>query len=153
MLCIFVADLYRIVTAWGWGASWAFVAIGAYLALGLASGDLRGRRPGAMETAVRELSTNAPLPPEAMRRAHDPVLWLATNAIAAVTLGIVFLMTLEPGSLGALVALVVALVVVPAVGLLVGLLTQRRVAVAVAVAVAATAASDEPPTGSVECRG
>lgn len=126
MLCIFGAGTYMVVTAWGWRADWAFVAIGAYVALGFASGDLQGRRIAALERAVRDLPDDAPLPAEVVARAHDAVLWLSTNSVAAGALGIVFLMAVKPGLVAALVALAIALML----GLAVGLLTQRRAEVA-----------------------
>lgn len=133
-LCILVAGLYMVIVSWGWQADWAFVGLGAYVLLGFASGTLQGQRIVGIERQVKDMPVDAPLPAAIVARAQDPVLWVATNAMVATAIGIVFLMTVKPGVLGALVALLVAL----AAGLAIGLLTQRRF-VATPAAVAAVA--------------
>ena len=121
-LCILVAGFYMVIVAWGWQADWAFISLGTYVLLGFAAGSLQGRRIAAIERQVKDMPVDAPLPAAIVARTQDPVLWVATNAMVAVAIGIVFLMTVKPGILGALVALLVAL----AAGLAIGLLTQRR---------------------------
>lgn len=129
-LCILVAGIYMVVVAWGWQADWAFIALGVYVLLGIVSGSLQAPRILAVAQQVKDLPPDAPLPASAVVRAQEPVLWLATNGMVAVAIGIVFLMTVKPGVVGALVALLVAL----AAGLVIGLLTQRRFVTATATA-------------------
>lgn len=121
-LCILVAGIYMVVVAWGWQADWAFIALGVYVLLGFAAGSFQARRIVAIEQLVKDMPGDALLPASLVARAQDPVLWLATNAMIAAAIGIVFLMTVKPGVIGALVSILVAV----ALGLLIGLLTQRR---------------------------
>jgi hypothetical protein len=128
-ICILVAGFYMVAVAWRDQAGWVPVALGAYLLVGIATWPLQIRRIAGLAQQARDLPTPAPLPSALVRRARDPFLWLATNAITAVPMGIVFLMTVKPDVLGSLLALGIALVV----GLVAGLLTLRLPTTAVAV--------------------
>ncbi len=120
--CILIAGIYMVAAAWGDRASWALVALVAFVLLGAATGVLQIRRIVGLLRQVGDRSPEEPLPATIAKRARNPVLWLATNAITAILAGIVFLMTVKPDVLGSLAALGIALVV----GLAIGLATQRQ---------------------------
>ena len=123
-LCILGAGIYMVVTTWGWQTGWAFVGLGAFFVEGFAAGSVQAPRVAALATAVSDLPLDAALPAEVVERAKDHVLWQVTHATIAVAFGIVFLMVIKPGVLGALAALVVALLI----GLAVGVVTEARLA-------------------------
>jgi hypothetical protein len=127
-VCILVAGFYMVAVAWRDQTGWVTVAFAAYLLVGIASWPLQYRRIAAIAQQARDLPPAAPLPIALMHRARAPFLWLATNAITAVPVGIVFLMTVKPDLLGSLLALGVALVV----GLVAGVLLLRLPAPAAA---------------------
>jgi hypothetical protein len=120
--CILIAGIYMLIVAWGAQAGWALVALGAFVLIGIATGTLVIRRIGGLLREVGSGAPQEPLSAAILRRARDPVLWLAANAIMAALVGIVFLMTVKPDILGSLVALGIALLV----GLAIGLVTLRQ---------------------------
>jgi hypothetical protein len=121
-LCILIAGIYMVVVAWGDRASWAGVALLVFVLLGIATGALQIRRIAGLLRQVGASAPEEPLPAKTATQARSPLLWLATNAITATLVGIVFLMTVKPDVSGSLAALGIAL----AVGLVVGLVTQRQ---------------------------
>jgi len=124
-LTILVAGLYMVAVRWpGDSAGWAGVALVAFLLIGPAYPLLVVRRVGVLAGRARDLSADAPLPAALASQARDPLLWLMANAITALAVGIVYLMTVKPDVPTSAVALGIALVA----GLLVGVLFQGRVA-------------------------
>jgi hypothetical protein len=103
-----VSGLYLLLTAWGWQTAWALVALGSIFVflppLLLAVIEPRMRRILRLASE----SPNGPVPGPLRRLIQDPVLATALQTMAAVMLGIVFLMTTKPSFTGSFLAVVVA---------------------------------------------
>jgi hypothetical protein len=103
-LGVLIPGLYMAATSWGWVpwiavglAAWALIAI-----LGAVDGSrilalqrLLGRESGPLSAPLRE-------------RIEDPLLVVSWATRAGIALGVIFLMTVKPGLVGALVTIVVA---------------------------------------------
>ena len=116
-LLTIAAGLYLLSTAWGWHTVWALVALGSILVClaPLLVGIIQPR----MRNIVR-LAREAPDGPVAgpiRTSIHDRVLATALHTVAAVVLGIVFLMTTKPSFTGSIVAVAVAVALGLASGL------------------------------------
>ncbi len=106
------------------GAIGYFVGIGTWLfilVLMFPSGAalIEPRRRAIARLAQEE--PDGPLPQALERRTHDPILLTALQTVAALLLGIVFLMTNKPALIGSLIVMAVALVL----GLISGVLVSR----------------------------
>jgi hypothetical protein len=100
------------------GAAWLIVAFWALILLAILGIALTGRRVNAIirMAATEEGKVSLRL----YSAAHHPVLWLSVQTRVAVALGIVFLMTVKPDLLGALLVIGATI----ALGLASALLTQ-----------------------------
>jgi hypothetical protein len=94
-LLILGAGSYMTATAWGWSTGWILVTLVTLIGLGaLAVGVIEPRRK-----AIRGLakdSPDGPLPEPLKAQIHDPILGTALHVLAAVVVGIIFLMTVKP---------------------------------------------------------
>ncbi len=120
VLLILVTGLYMALTAWGLQIGWiAITLISLVLIAPLATALIEPRRR-AIDRLARE-APDGPLPESLEQRTHDSVLLIALQTVAALLLGIVFLMTTKPSLVGSLIVMVVAL----ALGLASGVLVSR----------------------------
>lgn len=116
-LVTIAAGLYMALTVWGLQTGWIAVALASLVVL------LPPCIVGVVEPRMRAIVTMAkevpdgPLPATLDTRIHDPVLGTALHTVAAVVLGIVFLMTNKPSLAGSILAMVVALALGLASGL------------------------------------
>jgi hypothetical protein len=100
-----------MATAWG-GVAWIIVTLASMVLLAV-FGALSGRRLAAIgRTAASE---SGPLSPALRDRLHHPLLRTSIQLRTAIALGIVFLMTIKPDLVGALLSMGAAI----AVGLIV----------------------------------
>jgi hypothetical protein len=129
-LVILVAGIYMLVTVWGSRAPWAGVALLAFFILAIGATFIQGRRMTMLGQSAAAQPDGAPVTAILWTQAHDPVTWVSVNASLAFAIGIVYLMTLKPDTLGSVIALLIALVV----GLVFGFLTQGRPAASPALA-------------------
>jgi len=91
---------------WTWSTSWIAVSI-AGLALVTLQGPLvAGPRAKALKRALDE-NEAGPLDVRARRRARDRTLWIIIFANPGVVLGITWNMSLKPGTVGAIAAVLV----------------------------------------------
>src|SRR5260370_36081895 len=89
------------VTGWGIRAGWIDVAlISLILIAPLGTAFIEPRRR-AIDRLARE-APDGPLSQALEQRTHDPVLLTALQTLAALLLGIVFLMTTKPSLTGSL---------------------------------------------------
>jgi hypothetical protein len=122
-LLTIASGLYMLLTVWRWKAAWALVALGSIIVF------LPPLLLGVIEPRMRSLlrlardAPDGPVPGPLRRLIHDPVLGTALHTMAAVVLGIVFLMTTKPSLLGAVLAILTAL----ALGLASGLPLARTI--------------------------
>ncbi len=125
VLLILATGLYMALTAWGLRTGWIDVAlISLILIAPLGTAFIEPRRR-AIDRLARE-APDGPLSQALEQRTHDPVLLTALQTLAALLLGIVFLMTTKPSLTGSLIVMAVALVLGLASGLLVSRATRIR---------------------------
>lgn len=116
-LVTIAAGLYMALTVWGLQTGWIAVALASLIVL------LPPLIAGVVEPRMRAIVTMAkevpdgPLPATLDTRIHDPVLGTALYTVAALVLGIVFLMTNKPSLTASILAMVVALALGLAFGL------------------------------------
>ena len=118
---LLVTGLYLALTAWSLLTSWILVALISLLLMVPTSAALIAPRRSAI---VKQLAREAPdgeLSRALERHLDDPVLATVCTTVAALLLGLVFLMTTKPDLVGSLTVMVVALLL----GLAAGVLTSR----------------------------
>jgi hypothetical protein len=107
-LTILITGIYLSATTWG-RQPWIGLGLLGLALIGAIGPVLTGRR---MRGIARSLPVeDGPLPSPLLRRAHDPVLLLSASLRTALALGVVFLMTVKPGSASSLVAMGVSLAI------------------------------------------
>jgi hypothetical protein len=115
---IALPGLYMTATSWGW-APWILVGLVSWLLVGV-SGAVNGIRLASIGRAAP--AGGQPLSAELSARIGDPLLVTLWLMRAAIVLALVYLMTVKPGVVEALLAVVAA----AAVGLVASLPTWRR---------------------------
>jgi uncharacterized membrane protein len=103
-----LAGFIMTIDTWGWQHGWINVALGSFVLL-LPVGAITGLRRRAIANAVNGMS-DEPLPALVEQRIHDPLLGTAVYLMAALLVGIVFLMTIKPALDGALAAIMVSVI-------------------------------------------
>ena len=103
------AGLFLALDAWGWKVPWIDAALFAFIAMGLL-GRLNARRHQQLHSAMGE-ALSGPVPAELLPHLHDVVQWSSNLLLAAIGLGVVFLMTVKPDLLGSLIALAIAIII------------------------------------------
>ncbi len=124
-LLLLGAGLYLALTAWSLLTSWILVALISLLLMVPTSAALIAPRRSAI---VKQLERSAPggeLSEALERHLDDPVLATVCTTVAALLLGLVFLMTTKPNLVGSLIVMVVALLLGLAAGVLIS--RMRRV--------------------------
>lgn len=117
-LLTIASGLYMLSTTWGWQTAWAVVALGSLLVclppllLGIIEPRMR-----ALLRLARE-APDGPVPDRLQALIHDRLLGTALRMMAAVVLGIVFLMTTKPALEGAITVMAIAVGLGAASGLL-----------------------------------
>ena len=120
---LLVTGLYLALTAWSLLTSWILVALISLLLMVPTSAALIAPRRSAI---VKQLAREAPdgeLSRALERHIDDPVLATVCTTVAALLLGLVFLMTTKPNLVGSLIVMVVALLLGLAAG---GLISRMR---------------------------
>src|SRR5215472_11878890 len=118
---LLIAGLYLALSAWSLLTGWILVALISLLLIVPTSAALIAPRRSAI---VKQLERSAPdgaLSLSLSQRLHDPVLLATLLTVAALLLGIVFLMTTKPALAGSLIVMAVALLL----GLLSSLLVSQ----------------------------
>jgi hypothetical protein len=113
-LIILVTGVYMSTTRWG-RQPWIGLGLIGLVTIAALAPALTGRRVGSMARAIPDV--DGPIPPALRDRITDPVLRLSAWLRTGISLGVVFLMTVKPGSAEALAALGVSVVL----GLVAGL--------------------------------
>jgi hypothetical protein len=125
VLLILVAGLYMTFTSWRLQTSWIAVALVSLIIVAPLGTALIEPRRRVIDRLARE-APDGPLPQTLEQSIHDPILLTALQTIAALLLGIVFLMTTKPSLAGSLIVMLVALALGLASGLLVSRVTRTR---------------------------
>ena len=125
VLLILTTGLYMTLNAWSLQNGWTLVALISLILIAPLATALIEPRRRAIDRLARE-APDGPLPQSLEQRAHDPILGTALQTVAALLLGIVFLMTTKPALTGSLIVMAVALVLGLSSGLLVSRVTSTR---------------------------
>jgi hypothetical protein len=104
LLIILVTGSYMTSTTWGWQTAWIDVTLGSLLLLALPTGAVMGIRRHALATLANQMP-DGPLPESLRRRISDPLLGASTIMLVGLLLGMVFLMTVKPELVGALIVM------------------------------------------------
>jgi hypothetical protein len=113
------AGLYLALTAWSLLTSWILVALISLLLMVPTSAALIAPRRRALVDQMAREAPEGTISLALSQRIHDPVLLIVVQTVAALLLGLVFLMTTKPNLVGSLVVMVVALLLGLASSLLV----------------------------------
>jgi hypothetical protein len=118
VLIILATGLYMTFTAWGLQTGWIAVALTSLVLVAPLGTALIEPRRRAIDR-LAQAAPDGPLPVSLQQHTHDPMLLTALQTVAALLLGIVFLMITKPELTAALLAMAIALVLGLASGLLV----------------------------------
>lgn len=106
-LTLLVTGIYMMVTNWRHQA-WAGLGLVGMILIALMGAVVTARRMKAIAQAILSGDGGGPLPAVLRERLADPVLRLSAWMRVGLALGIVFDMSVKPGTLGAVIALIVA---------------------------------------------
>lgn len=108
-LLTIASGLYLLSTVWGWRTSWALVALASIILClpPLLLAVIEPRMRSILRLAAE--APDGPVPERLQTRLHDPILGTALHTLAAVVVGVVFLMTTKPPLTGAIAAMTVAI--------------------------------------------
>jgi len=99
---ILLPGFYMTATAWR-GAAWISIAFAAIILIAVVGAAISGRRMAAIGPAVAAESGR--LSPALRQRLGDPLLWASIQTRVAISLGVVFIMTVKPGLAGSLLTI------------------------------------------------
>src|SRR6266699_4086615 len=119
LLVLLVTGLYLALTAWSLLTGWILVALISLILMVPTTAALIAPRRSAI---VKQLAREAPggeLSEALERHLDDPVLATVGTTVAALLLGLIFLMTTKPNLVGSLIVMVGALLLGLAAGVLV----------------------------------
>jgi hypothetical protein len=109
-LLLLAAGLYMAFTAWSMQAGWILVALISLILIVPTTAVLIAPRRSALVKQLARETPDGAISEALKQRIHDPVLITVVQTVAALLLGIVFLMTTKPALLGSLIVMAVALV-------------------------------------------
>jgi hypothetical protein len=118
-LLLLIAGLYLALTQWSLLAGWILVALISLLVMLPTVAALIAPRRSAI---VKQLAQEAPsgeISPALQAHLRDPILLAVVQTVAALLLGLTYLMTTKPDLLGSIIVMLVALLVGVALSLLV----------------------------------
>jgi len=121
VLLLLAAGLYMALTAWSLLTGWIMIGLISLVLLAPLGTALLEPRRRVIDQLARK-APDGPLPEELERCIRDPILLAAPQALTALLLGVVFLMTTKPSLVGSIIVMAVALVL----GLAWGLLIARQ---------------------------
>jgi hypothetical protein len=125
VLLLLASGFYLALSAWSLQTGWILVALISLALMALSGGVLIEPRRRAIAWLAHK-APDGPLPRSLERSTHSPVLLTTQQTVAALLLGIVFLMTTKPELIVSLIVMAVALVLGLASGLLVSRTTRTR---------------------------
>ena len=100
---------YIVEDEWNWGDAWVYVAtVTFFILLALSPLVLAPRMKAAGMEAGR--LGEGPIPPSLRAKLNDPVVTTVQRAMTTATIGIVYLMTIKPGTAEALIAMAIAVI-------------------------------------------
>jgi hypothetical protein len=118
---LLAAGLYLALTAWSLLTGWILVSLISLIVIVLTTAVLIAPRRSALVAQLAHEAPDGALSLALSQRLHDPVLLATFQTVAALLLGIVFLMTTKLELVGSLIVMAVALVL----GLISSMLVSR----------------------------
>jgi hypothetical protein len=110
LLGILVSGIYLATTAWQWRGAWIGMGfVGLLLVAGI-GGAATGRRVPRLIAAATQAGEEVP-PRGSRAPQRDPILWASFQARVAILIGVVYLMTVKPGTRVSLAVMAVAIAV------------------------------------------
>jgi hypothetical protein len=107
---ILASGLFMIIKGWSWSAHWAEVAfVSLVIAAGIGNAVL-GRTSERIGKAAHQAPPGA-LPASLRAQIMDPMYYTAAWLLAALAIGILYLMTNKPGTLESIAVMVLAAIV------------------------------------------
>jgi hypothetical protein len=106
-LLVIIAGLTMTRIAWGFQTGWIAVALGSLIIIGSIGTWVIDPKVRAIASLARTLP-DGPLPATLAQRTHDMVLYLGMHILIAMLFGIIFLMTIKPVLISAIITIVVA---------------------------------------------
>jgi uncharacterized membrane protein len=106
---LLAAGLYLALTEWSLLTSWILVALISVIVMVPTSAVLIAPRRRALAEQLARETSEGGISAALTRRIHDPVLFAVVQTVAALLLGLIFLMTTKPDLVGSVVVMVVAL--------------------------------------------
>jgi len=116
-LGVLIPGLYMTATSWGWVA-WIVVALASWLAVAVL-GAVNGIRIGALARSQALLAG-----------IRNPTFLISWTTRVGIVLGVIFLMTVKPGTAGAVVEIVVAAAAGAALGVALSRMSRPQPAIA-----------------------
>src|SRR5437870_10324096 len=109
VLLLLAAGLYMALNAWSLLTGWIVVGLISLVLLAPLGTALLEPRRRVIDQLARK-APDGPLPEELERCIRDPILLAAPQALTALLLGVVFLMTTKPSLVGSIIVMAVVLV-------------------------------------------
>jgi hypothetical protein len=108
-LLLLAAGLYMALTAWSLLTGWILVALISLLLMVPTSAALIVPRRRALVGQMAREAPEGALSEALKQRINDPVILTVVQTVAALLLGLIFLMTTKPDVVGSLIVMAVAL--------------------------------------------
>lgn len=108
MLIIVTTGFHLMVSAWG-SVDWIIVTFGAMVLMVVLINTLT--RPRTITIGRAVTAEKGPVSPTLQSLTNDPLLWISIQTRLAISLGIVFLMTVKPSLGGSLLTIGMAIVI------------------------------------------
>ena len=137
-LLLLAAGIYLALAQWSLLTPWILVALISLLLMVPAVAVVVAPRRSAIVKQLARESPAGEITPALRLRLSDPALFVVAQTVAALLVGLIFLMTTKPDLVGSIVVMVVALVL----GLAAGTLSARRPTLTREQSVAAEASRD-----------
>ena len=103
---LLLSGLFMAFARWRAALPWLVVAIVSLVTLLVVGGIMVGRSLRAMNAAAAD--ARGSIPGELAQRIANPALWRTISALNGLAMGVVFVMTVKPGWIGSLAAVLVA---------------------------------------------
>jgi hypothetical protein len=116
ILGLLATGAYLTTHAWTWSTPWIEVSIAGLILVALQGPLVGGPRTEALKRALNDNGPGALADP-ARRLTRDPALWIVIVGNPGIVLGIVWNMTVKPGTAGAIAAILIGYAIGAAAGL------------------------------------
>jgi hypothetical protein len=123
---LLAAGLYLAFTAWSGLPGWILVALISLVVIVPTNAAIIAPRRSAIVKLLTHEGSDGTISDALRQRLHDPALLVMVQTVAALLLGIVFLMTTKPDLAGSMIVMAIALVLGLASGIAVSRLQRQE---------------------------